>query len=819
MTNTPKRFRPRVPAATGSLLAALVLALLPPPAATQPAAAAEAGENSAVTVSGRKGPYDDFSGLKVTVHQTEGLRSQGVRVSWEGGKTTPAGTFANNFLQIMQCWGDDPAGPDREQCAFGGTGQPFPGLYTAGRSLSTDKENGAYDPRETEYKGDRTFAPFQPVGGLPPTKSSFDWTYFGPLDTNEQAGARTFADGKGEVTFEVQDGVQAPHLGCGLNTAPAGSVADPRSCWLVIVPRGTHDADGTDVLGTQSRAVDSSPLSAANWEQRMVVPLEFLPVDDYCPSGQPERPTAGSELVTEAVTSWQPKLCTSLDSTFAFTQGGEEVARNQVLGTSADTPLLGFTVDPAVPAEGGEGIVHAPVAVSGLAIAFFVENPSGLVQEMKLTPRIVAKMLTHSYQGDVPGREPGHVSGNPDSFAQDPEFLALNPDFPRDGVRPRSLMVPLQNSDTARVVWNWLQSDPETREFLSGEPDPHGMRVNPHYRELDLTGNTTLTEYPKVDPTTAPALANGTPPLTYTVTDLDPYTADLHEGALRTLRGNNNRTIQWGPPTDAPPKLVNDPALLGTRAVLAIVDAVSAERYGLKTAALRNADGTFVKPSADTLAAGVETMRPWEGTPSVLKADPARAKGKAYPLTAVAYAVASVNQDAEAREAYADLIRYVAGPGQTPGLAAGELPPGYAPLPQRLRDQAESAADALERGTGTDGTSSGGGGSGGVGSQADGGSAGATGGASTGGAGGTGGGAAAGDDGGTAGPEASQAAANGSGAAAPDPQKVAAESGGGMTRGEIIGIIRWVLIGVLILGGGAGLSGPVMLHLAHRRIS
>ncbi|MFF6810069.1 hypothetical protein ACFZAG_09310 [Streptomyces sp. NPDC012403] len=816
MTNTPKRFRPRVPAAVGSLLAALVLALLPPPAATQPAAAAEAGEDSAVTVSGRKGPHDDFSGLKVTVHQTEGLRSQGVRVSWEGGKATPAGKFTNNFLQIMQCWGDDPAGPDREQCVFGATGQPFPGQYTAGRSLSTDKENHAYDPRETEYKGDQTFAPFQPVGGLPPTKSRTDWTYFGPLDTNEQAGARTFANGRGEVTFEVQDGVQAPHLGCGLNTAPAGSAADPRSCWLVIVPRGTHDADGTDVLGTQSLAVHSSPLSAANWEQRMVVPLEFLPVDDYCPSGQPERPTAGSELVTEAVTSWQPKLCTSLKSTFAFTQGGEEVARNQVLATSADTPLLGFTVDPAVPAEGGGGIVHAPVAVSGLAIAFFMENPSGLVQEMKLTPRIVAKMLTHSYQEDVPGRTPEHVSGNPESFAQDPEFLALNPDFPKDGVRPRSLMVPLQNSDTSRVVWNWLQSDPEARDFLSGEPDPHGTRVNPYYEELDLAGNTTLTEYPKVDPTTAPALANGTPPLTYTVTDLDPYTADLHEGALRTLRGNNNRTIQWGPPTDAPPKLVNDPALLGTRAVLAVVDAVSAERYGLKTAALRNADGTFVKPSADTLAAGAEAMRPWADTPSVLKADPARAKGTAYPLTAVAYAVASVNQDAEARAAYADLIRYVAGPGQTPGLAAGELPPGYAPLPQRLRDQAESAADALERGTATDGTSSGGGDSGGVGSPGGGGSAGGPGDAS---AGGTGGAAAGGGDGGTAGPDASQSAANGSGAAASDPQKVAAESGGGITRGEIIGIIRWVLIGVLILGGGAGLSGPVMLHLAHRRIS
>ena len=62
------------------------------------------------------------------------------------------------------------------------------------------------------------------------------------------------------------------------------------------------------------------------------------------------------------------------------------------------------------------------------------------------------------------------------------------------------------------------------------------------------------------------------------------------------------------------------------------------------------------------------------------------------------YAAASVNQGAKDRKAYADFIRYAAGPGQTPGLSAGELPPGYAPLTTKLRAQAEAAADDLERG-------------------------------------------------------------------------------------------------------------------------
>lgn len=71
------------------------------------------------------------------------------------------------------------------------------------------------------------------------------------------------------------------------------------------------------------------------------------------------------------------------------------------------------------------------------------------------------------------------------------------------------------------------------------------MRVNRYFQDLKLAENTTLTDYPKVDPTTTPALGNGTPPLSYAITDLDPYTADLHDGALRTRRGNNTRTIQW----------------------------------------------------------------------------------------------------------------------------------------------------------------------------------------------------------------------------------------------------------------------------------
>ncbi|MFB8772531.1 hypothetical protein [Streptomyces broussonetiae] len=831
MSAVPASHRRRVLSGAVAMLAAFVVALLPVPPTGGPARAAD---GSAVTVSGKKGAYDDFSGLRVTVHQTRNLRSQGVRITWEGGTPTPEGTFHHDFLQIMQCWGDDPAGPDREQCVFGNSGSAsVAGAYTTSRGITTTEGVPGTDPGEREYTGDDTFVPFQPVGGLPATTSPKDLTYFGPLDTNEQIASRTFANGRGEVTFELQDGIEAPHLGCGMNTATGAGAPDPRSCWLVIVPRGRHEADGTDVTApgdNRSRNLTSSPLSASNWAQRMVVPLDFLPVDEFCEEGQRELPMAGSELVTDAVTSWQPKLCSATGSAFAFTQGGEEEARNQVLSTSEELPLLGFTVAPAVQAGGGPKIVHAPVAVSGLAIAFFIESADGVVRDMRLTPRLVAKMLTHSYASDVTlGEVPEHVRGNPDYFVDDEEFKRINPDFPELTARQlRSIMVPLQSSDTTRLVWDWLRSDPESREFLAGKPDEWGTRVNPYYADLDLAENSTLSDYPKVDPTTTPALANGTPPLDYGVTDLDPYTADLHDGAVRTRRGNNNRTILWaaGNTQLEPAKLINDAPLSGRHAVLAVVDAVSAERYGLPTAALRNADGTFVQPSAASLTAGVAAMRPSARDAAVLAPEPGRAKGQAYPLTAVAYAMASVNQDAASRKAYAGFIRYAAGSGQTPGVSAGELPPGYAPLPTALRKRAAEAAGALERGAGDDGSGAGGDAGGGSGGSRG---AGGSGGLGSGGGGsGSGGdvvaGGGSGDDGpGAAGGSGSGGSGSGgdggddgAGPSSAAPQQKVADATG-FTPGDVLGVIRWVLLGVLFLGGAAGLSGPVMMRLAHRR--
>src|SRR5262249_19103166 len=87
-------------------------------AARLPAAVTPAATGSPVTVLGT----GEFADLKVTVDQTQGLINQVVTITWTGGQpTVPTGSrFGIEYLQIMQCWGDDDSAPVREQCQFGG---------------------------------------------------------------------------------------------------------------------------------------------------------------------------------------------------------------------------------------------------------------------------------------------------------------------------------------------------------------------------------------------------------------------------------------------------------------------------------------------------------------------------------------------------------------------------------------------------------------------------------------------------------------------------------------------------------------------------
>ncbi|MER6095218.1 hypothetical protein ABT154_05045 [Streptomyces sp. NPDC001728] len=823
-------------AGVGALLAAVVLALLPLP--SQPAAAAAGPDGSALTKRGTKGPYDDFSGLEVTVHQTRNLRAQGLKVTWKGGKPTQG--YNTDYLQIMQCWGDDPAGPEREQCQFGAgsKGSDF-GAFVGSRLLPVgsdplEKQYAAEIP-SPEYPGQTTdpFVPFTPVSG-PPTTKPTDWTYFSSGDTNEEFFAATQPDGTGEAAVSLQTTREAPHLGCG---DPVGTGTDVRGrgCWLVVVPRGSHDPNGTP--GTNGRPVTSG-LSTTNWNQRIVFPLDFLPVREACPADKAERRMTGSELVTDALTSWQSALCAEGTTRFTFTQRGEDLARGNLLSPTATSPGLAFTVQPV---EGGEkaGFVHAPVAVNGLTVGLYWEaDRIGLVRDLKLNPRLLAKLLTASYPYDVrllsnTAPVPDHLKGNPESILRDQEFLKLNPEFTRFPQAPQNypggIMVAADRSDSARVIWDYLRADRDARAFLAGNPDPWGTKINPYFKNLGLATEGS-DEFMKADPTETELVL---PPkaIKYGQVDRSPYALDMHDAARWVRRGTNGAKDQVATDTVTNElKLVSSDIRPGGRRAYGIVDAATAARYQLQIAALPNADGNFVRPSTPSLLEAVGQLKD-SAVPGVLAPDPARARKGAYPLTVVTYAAASTALPADARRDYARVLRYAAGPGQKQGTAPGELPLGYAPLPAKLKARTVAAAGRLERGTPsgpgtTGGTDSGSGASAGTGSATGGsGDSGGTGtgGATGGGSGGTAAGGAVGSSGGTGagGGSGTTGASGGSGASggAGGSGGSTAErlAGTGSTPSQVLGVVRWVLLAVLVAGGLAGLAGPVVLGIAGRR--
>lgn len=645
-----------------------------------------------------------FSSLNITVSQTKALINQVVEVSWTGGQPTkPAnGNYYLNYLQIMQCWGDAPSGPTREQCEFGGRlGDPRGGAQSSTRQVSYGST--LVDPQETEYvkqpgQVGNVYVPFDGVDGTVTTGSRS--SFFDASTTNELPYARTRADGSGDELFEIQTGQEAPGLGCGRSVPAPDGGTEGRSCWLVVVPRGNTEVDGSVRLGSAAFQLDSSPLSTTNWAHRIVFPLEFQEISRACDLAR-ERRVIGQEVASEAVTRWQPALCLNGGTTFNYSQVSDRFARRQLVTSNPSLAFVSSAVAPSdVPAR--RPLVYAPVALSGLAISYIVERqPSAFapdaelakegsrITNLRLTPRLVAKLLTQSYGNAVPIGDPA-VAGNPDTVVGDPEFLALNPDF-TDLVYPNlsDILVPIGQSDAAQTLWNWIVSDPDARDFLAGKPDPFGMHVNPAFQGMSATD-----ELPKNDAYCRPFNDDRIPQCTL---ERRPYAASLHDAARSASRGDTQARETWDPLATPPAWKKSEAQYNGTRAVLALTDLATAARYGLQTASLRNAGGQFVGPTTEGLLAGLDAMQPGPVADVLEPVSSTTAPG-AYPLTTLTYAATAPAALTPAAGAeYASLIEYAALDGQDPGVAPGTLPEGYVPLPRSFRSQALIAAATIRR--------------------------------------------------------------------------------------------------------------------------
>lgn len=756
---------------TGAIVAVLTASLVGAGGAlvhADPAAAAdEEATSSAVTLTNAEDALNPdgapFPDLQVTISQTKDLVSQGIRVSWTGGKKSAKpdqNQGGANFLQIAQCWGEDPANPghpDRRTCQYGGGRGPggdrdgsidLDAVHAKDRDYTADLGWYAYSAipfvasnpagivDEYAAPADRVMNNFSAPRVAKPEDQQADMAnnqFFSAYTTNEVRWAGAGADGSGSVPFEVQTAMQSTALGCGTPIPQTDGSAVGQSCWLVIIPRGTGDSGVSNIT--------RSGLYWDAWEHHLAVKLEFKPLGVRCQIGEAERQLAGSELVAGAVASWQPGLCQGEDGApFVLSQGNEADAAARAAGTEPsplaftsrplDVSRIGDTTDP---------LAYAPVAIAGVALTFAIDREpdpnTGNAQyrdraglpftEMKLTPRLVAKLLTASYLDALPNRaDKDHLGRdkdgdgdidewNPRTIVWDPEFRKINdPEWSEQVIIGASIadaLLPSGRSDAAVRLWEYVLADPEARAWLDGADDGHGMFVNPWYSTnpgLNGAGGLALPtdSFPKADPVVKPdeSTTGGTGEIN--LVTWRPYTASLAEGAHYVLRGDGLILGNWEP-LPLPAKFGKSQRnLFGSQRVIGLTSTPAASLYHTVTASLRNPAGEFVAPTQDSLAAAAAAMTPTRAQPRVLQydlsGDTVKAATTSYPLTMPVYAALNPKQtDEELRGVYANLIRYAAEEGQTPGTDVGELPPGYAPLPQSWVAQARTMADAIERGS------------------------------------------------------------------------------------------------------------------------
>lgn len=450
--------------------------------------------------------------------------------------------------------------------------------------------------------------------------------------------------------------------------------------------------------------------SASNWRNRITVPLTFAQSASACAivTNQASVYLYGSESLLQATQQWAPRFC--LDPklfTIRHVQTSEPQAKNLLAIKNIEAAIQG--VPPSTPFP--EPVAQAPVAMTGWAIAATVDDKNGAPIQVRLNARLIAKLMTESYPScstclDFTSKQARYsgfaaLSDNPIDISRDPEFLALNPNVPpalgHEGASTLEFMS--SDSDVMSALTAFLNADPEARSWLDGNADPWGMVINPAYRKIQLP----VSNWPLLD-TNLPQLSNGAnicitnnpvpwlPLISSPVSN--PATIALH---MQFDIANSQVVCK---DNDSPQrKLVAvGREAAGNRYLFGLVSLGDAQRYQLNTALLQTQrDGqstdvftsplgrTFVGPTAAALANAARLLHPDDTIGSwtmPYDAFSQRIAGKnAYPgtmLLSLDVPTRGLLKPQAAR--YSQLLRFVAGQGQSPGLGVGDLAPGYLPM-------------------------------------------------------------------------------------------------------------------------------------------
>lgn len=485
---------------------------------------------------------------------------------------------------------------------------------------------------------------------------------------------------------------------------PPASVADAvaKDCMSTGVyepgTSSTGDAPAVSVSGTLWWA-------ESNWRNRITVPLTFAPADNVCDivGGKEALDLYGSELIIQAMTQWKPTFCLDPERTpIRHVQVGEPQAANLLRQSSIEAAMV------SRPPEGGyrRPVVNAPLGFTGFAIGYAIDGANKApYPDLRLTPRLLAKLLTMSYPGLTVRDEYDALRTNPLGMAMDPEFQALNPGAIKVDYDAAATLYSLSSdSDVIRALTTYITADAEARAWLDGAPDPWGMTVNPSYRGISLPVQT----WPQLD-TFMPVKAYATMGGSCLRDSPVPYLPLIASPTIRMSSISQALQFAFSPSQTVCKQDVAGQIegvklaaaglqAPGSRFLLGVTSLGDAARYDLDTAALQtfvapSADPklatdvgrTFVAPSGAGLRAAAGLLTPDAATgawdlpvSTILSTEAAKS---AYPGSMVVYAsVPTSGLPAADATGYGQFLEYAATTGQVPGTTNGTLAAGYLPL-------------------------------------------------------------------------------------------------------------------------------------------
>lgn len=504
---------------------------------------------------------------------------------------------------------------------------------------------------------------------------------FGPFGPMNTAYATTSANGTGELDIQILTDIENQFLGCGVGHKCSLVIVPAQGGNTLVSPVNCHDHSldpgGTDL----GQFAFSNQTGACSWNDRIVVPLTFAPAPTNCPIKNPAFAAIGSPMLLRAMNQWRAGLCAS-SSPLALTFNSALTEPEAIQDLPSGLGDIALTTRPSpTKIVSSKTYTYAPVAISSVAIAYWVDNPNTgkPVRSLKLDPRLVLKLVTQSYnfenEGCGRGKPPkgigcdGAVDGNPFSLFDDPEFQRLNPGVQAPAGTGAAFQVPTVESGHSDMTWEltrWIADNKAADGFLKGQFDPFGMHMNTDYLGL---------KYP-LD--------------SFTGQDSYPVIAHKYSPVFPLSLVASYQAQNWDPGTDWEKdqfgNFPRDPIEIpGERALFAIMDEGDAAAFRFPTAKILNHAGNYVAPSIKSMAAALPAMTT-AGNHITQQVDYSKVSKNAYPLTMVIYAMVPTSGEKPAKAAaIARFLDYVATTGQRPGLQPGDLAPGYVPLTAKMR--------------------------------------------------------------------------------------------------------------------------------------